>query len=361
MLSIDQRRQMLFAGGSQGSSNMYNGSQQRPMQPAVMPFRPQAPQAGVLSSMATQPTAQFGQSGQVGQIGQTFGQPPGQPAPPVAQASFREIDPNLRTVQSNETVRGQLDGILSSDSPLLAQARARAAEQMQSRGLLNSSMALQAGEGAVLDKALQIATPDAATYAAAAAGNQDAINRIAIANQGEFGQTSRSNAGFTNDRGNIVVNNDAAMARTNVQERGSMDRLQVSERGATDRLNISEAGQNRRSDAQNSTQMAVTRMNNETSMATAGMNRQTQIEVAGIQRDTNIALNEMSAANARTLESSRAANTLYERGVERITDIMTNPDLDGPTRARLIENQRTMMERGLDLAGRAQDLNLEVV
>ena len=47
----------------------------------------------------------------------------------------------------------RLNSMLASDSPYLASARQRAQEQMQSRGLANSSLALGAGERAAIDAA----------------------------------------------------------------------------------------------------------------------------------------------------------------------------------------------------------------
>ena len=57
--------------------------------------------------------------------------------------------PSLRTLNpKTDTVAGQLEGLLASDSPLITSARTRAAQSANRRGLLNSSMAVQAGEQA---------------------------------------------------------------------------------------------------------------------------------------------------------------------------------------------------------------------
>ena len=59
------------------------------------------------------------------------------------------------------SVSKQLTKVLSTGSPLLTRARTGAAQVANRRGLLNSSMAVQAGEAAVLDVALPIASQQA--------------------------------------------------------------------------------------------------------------------------------------------------------------------------------------------------------
>lgn len=92
------------------------------------------------------------------------------------QTNATGYDAERRGVGVNETVAGQLDSILKTDSPLLQRARARANEMSNSRGLVNSTMAAQAGETAVIDTAMPIAQADAGTYNLAARENMAAGN-----------------------------------------------------------------------------------------------------------------------------------------------------------------------------------------
>jgi hypothetical protein len=94
------------------------------------------------------------------------------PATPNTDASLTNVPADApgitaaqRTVdQTNGTVAGQVNKIISEDSPLLQQARTQTAQTANSRGLINTSMANQAGEQAVLNAALPIAQADAAAY-----------------------------------------------------------------------------------------------------------------------------------------------------------------------------------------------------
>lgn len=91
-------------------------------------------------------------------------------------------------VAQNQTVAKQIEQIIAADSPLMQQARMRALQAANQRGLLNSSMAVSAGESALYDAAMPIAQQDAATYADAARFNADATNTF-----------SRDNNAFVRD------------------------------------------------------------------------------------------------------------------------------------------------------------------
>ena len=91
-------------------------------------------------------------------------------------------------VAKNQTVQSQLEQIIAADSPLMQQARMRALQAANARGLLNSSMAVSAGESALYDAAMPIAQQDASTYADAGRFNADAQNTF-----------SRDNNAFVRD------------------------------------------------------------------------------------------------------------------------------------------------------------------
>lgn len=84
--------------------------------------------------------------------------------------------PTELKVTDNMLASKQLDSILSRDNPLMQKARARAAMAANRRGLLNSSMAVQAGESAAIDAALPLAQQDASTNFQAGQFNAGASN-----------------------------------------------------------------------------------------------------------------------------------------------------------------------------------------
>lgn len=67
------------------------------------------------------------------------------------------------TLTPGMSVEERAARIAGTDSPLMQQARGRAMQQMNERGLINSSLGIQAGQEAVLDRATDIAKADAQT------------------------------------------------------------------------------------------------------------------------------------------------------------------------------------------------------
>lgn len=91
------------------------------------------------------------------------------------------------TVTPQQTVQGQLQGLLSQNNPLVQMAQTQGLENAQQRGLLNSSLGAEAGALAHYQYAMPIAQADAQTYSAAARTNAE--NRT---------QMNQTNAGFEN-------------------------------------------------------------------------------------------------------------------------------------------------------------------
>lgn len=81
---------------------------------------------------------------------------------------------SAREVKPEETVAGQMDTLLAKDSPYITAGQTASAQESNARGLLNTSMGVEAGEVARIKSVLDVASPDAATYASAASAAQDA-------------------------------------------------------------------------------------------------------------------------------------------------------------------------------------------
>nr|MDA3835728.1 hypothetical protein [Spirochaetales bacterium] len=97
------------------------------------------------------------------------------------------------TVNDNSLVSKQMEGLLAQNSPYLQRAQAISSQRSNQRGLLNSSMASQAGTAAAIDAAMPIATQDAGTYS-----QQDLANQQVINSQRQFGATAQNQANGTN-------------------------------------------------------------------------------------------------------------------------------------------------------------------
>lgn len=70
-------------------------------------------------------------------------------------------DANGNWTQEDDSVTNRVTGLLAQNSPLMQQAKTRAKQSANRRGLLNSSMAVGAGQQATLNAALPIASQEA--------------------------------------------------------------------------------------------------------------------------------------------------------------------------------------------------------
>lgn len=138
-----------------------------------------------VSAMAAAPTTSTANGGGI-ISGSMSGTAPSTSAITQTPAGVAQFTPETRAVdRQTQTAAGQVESLLSKDSPLLQRARTLAAQGMAQRGLVNSSMAQGAGVSAMVDRITPIAQQDANTYNAVASENMAANNTAGQFNVGE--------------------------------------------------------------------------------------------------------------------------------------------------------------------------------
>ncbi|MFN7882504.1 MAG: hypothetical protein ACK5PF_05765, partial [bacterium] len=93
------------------------------------------------------------------------------------------------TPSDNAMAANQLTKLLQTDNKLMQQARSRAGAASARRGLMNSSIGVEAGESAAMGVALPLAQQDASTYAQSEQFNAGAANDFARDNN-SFGRNA---------------------------------------------------------------------------------------------------------------------------------------------------------------------------
>ena len=106
--------------------------------------------------------------------------------------------PTARQVDANSTVQGQLNNIMTSGNPILERAKTRAAQAANKRGLLNTSMGVQAGQEAMLTAATPLAQQDAATFNNQGLTNQTVQNQFNRDSNEYVRQRGLNDQGFRN-------------------------------------------------------------------------------------------------------------------------------------------------------------------
>lgn len=197
--------------------------------------------------------------------------------PAQAPVTPYRIDP------STMTTAGQLQGIIASGSPLMQQAQANAREQMNARGLLNSSQAITAGQLGVINAALPIAQSDAQAYQQAMTNTATARNQ-----QGQF------NTGQTN----------AALAQ-----------------GATQANAITQA-----------------RMGNEAALTQQTMQNAGNLANIQAQGSINVQLTKMQDQNKLVLQTSAGAAQYYSQALQYMSNIATSPNLSTEQKTNALNN-----------------------
>lgn len=230
------------------------------------------------------------------------------------QANATSYDPHAFAVTSDQTVQGQLKGLIDEDSPLMQQAATRAKQEQNARGTANSTMAMQAGHQAVIASALPIAQQDATAFNNAATRTTDAQNAALNFGAAAQNQTSQANA----------------QLGTNV----SLANAQAVNQAFTTAVN-------------NATQLTNTRLNNET-----------QVALQGLDAQSKMALAQLDANNRQLLQQSQGASNAYVQAVTNIANISTSNVLSKEAKDAATASQLNMLNEQLRALGAVGGLDL---
>jgi hypothetical protein len=141
-----------------------------------------------------------------------------------------------------ETIEGRIGNILARDeagnytNDAVRQAVERATQQFAKRGLVNTSMAAQAGQEAAIAKAIEIAGPDAERYFQQGRANQDASNTFAR-DETQQGYTERNNVNQWNQDAWMQDRRIASDEYLNVLDQQFRDRMLTKEQAFNLRQN----------------------------------------------------------------------------------------------------------------------------
>lgn len=200
----------------------------------IQPQAQQQPEAGMLSmaagnapaaapspSPSPAPSAPANQSGNAGMLSAWYddymrSMGPGGPQPATFTAA--QAGASSWNVDDNQLVRNQIDKVIAKGGPLRERAETRGRQKAQAAGLLNSSIGVQAAEGALYDAAMPIASQDAGTYAQAARTNAELGTQVSIANAGFTNQAGMFNAGARNDLTRLALTEGGQDRRLQAQQ-----------------------------------------------------------------------------------------------------------------------------------------------
>ena len=223
---------------------------------------------------------------------------------------------NWNVEPEKQTVQGQTAGLIAGESPLMQLAETNAKRQMNQRGLLNSSMAVGAGQEAVIKQALPIATQDATLYANQAKYNADIANQQAQFKASAENQVALSNAAAKN----AAANFEAAAKNTSSAQYSKDVNTSVSQM-----------------------------MDIAFKTGTANADNATKLAVQQLDADTRKYLIDTEATYKNQMQASASTNELYQQVTKNIADILANPDLDTKAKQAAVDVQKGYLNSGLQI------------
>lgn len=318
--------------------------------------------------------------------------------------------------ETTDTVSAQLDRILKTGGPTMDRAGQRGAQAANARGLINSSMGVQAGQAAMIDAALPIASQDASTFSAQRLTNQAADNAARQFTAGSAGEASRFNAAAVNQPGLIQSQGEEAR-KTQAQAIAGQKELQTMQSGTQITLADKNAAlQKELQTVQSNTQLTLQERTAQTQKVLAEMDTNSRRELQRIQSDTTMSVADKQAATARytaeldasnrlalqsydnafksayqaadteakvrlqqadattklalsnieadyktLMQASQTAGDLYKTALATITNTMADPNMDAASKQATMDNQITILKSGLNLVGSVNGIDLSAL
>lgn len=234
-------------------------------------------------------------------------------------AAQRDLDP------ATMTVAGQVNSIVDADSPLMQQAKTTANQQMNTRGLSNSSIAVGAGQNAVIGQALPIAQSDAAIY-------NDVSNRnMAAENEARgFGAGATNQAALAQLQGNTQKELQGMQSATQKE-------LQAGDIAGRSQLQ-GEAGEIQR---QQIAQKAAE-----------------DYKLQGLRGDQAETLAGIESQYKQLMQASDATARIFQTAQASINEILMSPDIGVDQKNQLVGKAIEMLKAGMAVEGAIGNINL---
>lgn len=264
---------------------------------------------------------------------------------PLQNLSVQQYTPQTREVnRATETAAGQVESLLANDNPLMQRARTLALQNMNQRGLVNSSMAQGAGVAAMVDRITPIAQQDAEVYSNRALANMDATNR---ANEFNVGQNNQLFSQGLNIASQFGLQDLSQKFQT--AEREANQTFQTGEREATQKFQSYESLLQREFTAEenNLDRVQQTRI---VELQEAGANRR-QAETIAAQERAQASQQAFERAQAAAAQQFQAQQAELQRAQEQAlaqAQIQANKELQAAQQS--FQGAQAELERAQQVA-----------
>jgi len=240
--------------------------------------------------------------------------------------------------KDSQTMQGQVQGLIAANSPLMQQAEAAAKQQMNQRGLLNTSMAIGAGQEAVIKQALPIAQQDAQLFA-----NQARYGAESGTAAAQFGATAKNQAELANQ----AAANTASQFTSSAANQAALANAAAQNQAAQFTSGAANVASQQYSQALNAT---VNKMLDQSmSYALANADAATKLELQNIDAATRKDLAATEAAYKNQMQASASANDIFAQVSANISNIMMNGDLDTAAKQAAVTAQKSYLQGAMNV------------
>jgi len=148
-------------------------------------------------------------------------------------ANAATLDPNQLAQMNAATVSGQANNIIGQGGPLMQQAANTGNAMAAQRGLLNSSMGIQAAQNAVLQNATQLAQGDVNALNQASQFNAQSANQTLAQNTANQQATNQFNTqqGNAMSTWNLGQQNDAVLKTLDANNKEALMNIEANYKG----------------------------------------------------------------------------------------------------------------------------------
>jgi hypothetical protein len=227
------------------------------------------------------------------------------------QATTRDID------EGKDTVAGQFNNLTSQGSPLMTMARTNAKQQALGRGLLNSSMAVGAGEVAAYQAALPIAQQDASHNLQQGMANQQVQNQASQFNAGQTQQNNQFNAHLQTQNNQFNAQSTNQARQFSAAEANRIAQVNVAAQEAAGQFNANAHNQAGQFNAQSTNQAQ--------SFTADAINKG---YLANLDAQTRQNLLDAETQNRSLLMTMESGSKAWMTAIESLGQVLGNPNLN---------------------------------
>lgn len=204
-------------------------------------------------------------------------------------------------VTEDQTVAGQMEKLMASDSPLLNQIKDQTALNAAKSGLKNTLMALNAGEMNAINTAFSVAQQDAQTYARSAEFNALTKNQFSAAEQAFMHSAMLSDQNFKQAK---------KLQREQID--GALQQIAAEVEGREDLANLGQEHWLQQSGVMHAQNLESMEMNHVLDVERLGVVQDYSLEAMAFQTENEMILNDQQAGNQAALMDRQLMQNLQQ-------------------------------------------------